>query len=102
MIIVSISGQGDHKMTVRKQLSFKRHNTAAFAMVHIINDHIIICTGTNGDREMIASLMMANFEVFDVTMSDLQSKKITLDVFQGLVFPGGFSYAGTYFFILKN
>lgn len=51
--------------------------------------------GTNGDREMIASLMMANFEVFDVTMSDLQNKKITLDAFQGLVFPGGFSYADT-------
>ncbi|CAG5040208.1 unnamed protein product [Parnassius apollo] len=51
--------------------------------------------GTNGDREMIASLMMANFEVFDVTMSDLQSRKITLDAFKGLVFPGGFSYADT-------
>ncbi|PZC75103.1 hypothetical protein B5X24_HaOG206723 [Helicoverpa armigera] len=51
--------------------------------------------GTNGDREMIASLMMANFDVFDVTMSDLQNKKITLDAFQGLVFPGGFSYADT-------
>lgn len=53
-------------------------------------------TGTNGDREMIASLMMANFDVFDVTMSDLQSNKITLDAFQGLVFPGGFSYAGMF------
>ncbi|RVE47091.1 hypothetical protein evm_008275 [Chilo suppressalis] len=51
--------------------------------------------GTNGDREMIATLMMANFDVYDVTMSDLQSKKITLDAFQGLVFPGGFSYADT-------
>ncbi|CAH2236099.1 jg15095, partial [Pararge aegeria aegeria] len=51
--------------------------------------------GINGDREMIASLMMANFEVYDVTMSDLQAKKITLDAFQGLVFPGGFSYADT-------
>ncbi|CAB3243480.1 unnamed protein product [Arctia plantaginis] len=51
--------------------------------------------GTNGDREMIASLMMANFDVFDVTMSDLQNKRITLDAFQGLVFPGGFSYADT-------
>ncbi|XP_041976671.1 phosphoribosylformylglycinamidine synthase isoform X2 [Aricia agestis] len=51
--------------------------------------------GINGDREMIASLMMANFEVFDVTMSDLQAKKITLDAFQGVVFPGGFSYADT-------
>ncbi|CAG9785046.1 unnamed protein product [Diatraea saccharalis] len=51
--------------------------------------------GTNGDREMIAALMMSNFDVFDVTMSDLQGKKITLDAFQGLVFPGGFSYADT-------
>ncbi|XP_063621505.1 phosphoribosylformylglycinamidine synthase [Cydia splendana] len=51
--------------------------------------------GTNGDREMIASLLMANFEVFDVTMSDLQNGKITLDAFKGLVFPGGFSYADT-------
>ncbi|XP_013189373.2 phosphoribosylformylglycinamidine synthase [Amyelois transitella] len=51
--------------------------------------------GTNGDREMIASLVMANFDVFDVTMSDLQDNKITLDAFQGLVFPGGFSYADT-------
>ncbi|XP_031769587.2 phosphoribosylformylglycinamidine synthase [Galleria mellonella] len=51
--------------------------------------------GTNGDREMIASLVMANFDVYDVTMSDLQNKKITLDVFQGLIFPGGFSYADT-------
>ncbi|XP_023939163.2 phosphoribosylformylglycinamidine synthase [Bicyclus anynana] len=51
--------------------------------------------GINGDREMIASLMMANFEVYDVTMSDLQAKKITLDAFQGLIFPGGFSYADT-------
>lgn len=51
-------------------------------------------SGTNGDREMMASLMLANFEVFDVTMSDLQAGKITLDAFRGLVFPGGFSYAG--------
>lgn len=52
--------------------------------------------GTNGDREMIASLLMANFDVFDVTMSDLQAGQITLDAFQGVVFPGGFSYAGKY------
>lgn len=51
---------------------------------------------------MIASLMMANFDVFDVTMSDLHAKKITLDAFQGLVFPGGFSYAGKSFYIKIN
>lgn len=51
---------------------------------------------------MIASLMMANFDVFDVTMSDLQNKKITLDAFQGLVFPGGFSYAGNIYLLIAH
>lgn len=44
--------------------------------------------------------MMAHFDVFDVTMSDLQNRKITLDAFQGLVFPGGFSYAGNVFLVI--
>lgn len=43
---------------------------------------------------MIASLMKSNFEVYDITMSDLIAKTITLDQFKGVVFPGGFSYAG--------
>ncbi|XP_067125117.1 phosphoribosylformylglycinamidine synthase isoform X2 [Centruroides vittatus] len=49
--------------------------------------------GTNGDREMVASLHMVGFEVWDVTMSDLLFGKIKLDKFRGVVFPGGFSYA---------
>ncbi|XP_026272194.1 phosphoribosylformylglycinamidine synthase [Frankliniella occidentalis] len=49
--------------------------------------------GTNGDREMSASLFMAGFEVWDVTMQDLLDEKITVDGFRGIVFPGGFSYA---------
>ena len=51
--------------------------------------------GTNGDREMIACLFKANFEVHDVTMTDLLSKKTSLDQYRGVVFPGGFSYADT-------
>lgn len=50
--------------------------------------------GSNGDREMIASLYMAGFQVWDVTMQDIVTRKITLDKFRGIVFPGGFSYAG--------
>ncbi|XP_050669431.1 phosphoribosylformylglycinamidine synthase isoform X11 [Leptidea sinapis] len=69
--------------------------TAAVVKCKSVRVAVLREEGTNGDREMIASLMMANFEVFDVTMSDLQSNKITLDAFQGLVFPGGFSYADT-------
>lgn len=49
--------------------------------------------GTNGDREMAASLLQAGFEVWDVTMQDLLQNRTTLDQFKGIVFPGGFSYA---------
>ena len=49
--------------------------------------------GSNGDREMVASLLEGAFEVWDVNMQDLASKKITLDEFRGVVFVGGFSYA---------
>lgn len=51
--------------------------------------------GTNGDREMIASLITAKFEVHDVAMQDLLDGKVTLDRFRGVIFPGGFSYADT-------
>uniref|UniRef100_A0AAY4D7H6 Phosphoribosylformylglycinamidine synthase n=1 Tax=Denticeps clupeoides TaxID=299321 RepID=A0AAY4D7H6_9TELE len=49
--------------------------------------------GSNGDREMSASLFMAGFEVWDVTMQDLCSGSTTLDPFKAVVFVGGFSYA---------
>lgn len=49
--------------------------------------------GSNGDREMAAALLMAGFEVWDVTMEDLLSGGCTLDIFRGVVFVGGFSYA---------
>lgn len=51
--------------------------------------------GTNGDREMIASLLAANFNVHDVVMNDLLKGSVTLDRYRGVVFPGGFSYADT-------
>lgn len=35
--------------------------------------------GINGDREMMAALVKANFEVHDVTMSDLLSRRTFLD-----------------------
>ncbi|KAK0172935.1 hypothetical protein PV328_006197 [Microctonus aethiopoides] len=58
-----------------------------------INVAVIREEGTNGDREMAASLIKAGFEVWDVTMQDLFDKKLTLDQFRGVIFPGGFSYA---------
>ncbi|XP_029169717.1 phosphoribosylformylglycinamidine synthase [Nylanderia fulva] len=49
--------------------------------------------GINGDREMVASLLEAGFDVWDVTMQDLLKDHVTLDIFRGIIFPGGFSYA---------
>uniref|UniRef100_A0A1L8DXU7 Phosphoribosylformylglycinamidine synthase n=1 Tax=Nyssomyia neivai TaxID=330878 RepID=A0A1L8DXU7_9DIPT len=51
--------------------------------------------GTNGDREMIATLHKAKFEVHDVAMTDLLARRVTLDAYRGVIFPGGFSYADT-------
>lgn len=51
--------------------------------------------GINSDREMIASLLNAGFEVHDVSMYDLLKGKTTLNRYKGVIFPGGFSYADT-------
>ncbi len=48
--------------------------------------------GTNGDREMQAACAAAGLAPWDVTMSDLLERRINLDQFQGIIFPGGFSY----------
>lgn len=50
--------------------------------------------GTNGDREMAAAFLRVGFTVWDITMQDLISGVVSLDQFRGLIFPGGFSYAG--------
>lgn len=70
------------------ELSFKK--ISAPIKVAVIREE-----GSNGDREMISTLIMANFEVHDVTMSDLLNKKTFLENYRGIVFPGGFSYADT-------
>ncbi|CAD7969535.1 unnamed protein product [Amoebophrya sp. A120] len=51
--------------------------------------------GSNGEREMSWALSAVGFEPWDVTMSDLQSGKIQLNRFQGVIFVGGFSFADT-------
>jgi phosphoribosylformylglycinamidine synthase len=51
--------------------------------------------GSNGDREMSSAFHIAGFEVWDIVMSDLVNKKVSLgdDTFSGIAFVGGFSYA---------
>jgi phosphoribosylformylglycinamidine synthase len=48
--------------------------------------------GVNGQIEMAAAFDRAGFAAVDVHMSDLQSGRVTLDAFTGLVACGGFSY----------
>uniref|UniRef100_A0A5S6QT58 Glutamine amidotransferase type-1 domain-containing protein n=1 Tax=Trichuris muris TaxID=70415 RepID=A0A5S6QT58_TRIMR len=48
--------------------------------------------GINGDREMGAALHLSGFQVWDVTMQDMLDSDFDLESFQGVVFPGGFSY----------
>ncbi len=49
--------------------------------------------GSNSDREMASAFFMAGFEPWDVTMTDLLAGSISLDMFRGMAFVGGFSYA---------
>ena len=49
--------------------------------------------GSNGDREMASAFYLAGFEPWDVTMTDLLAKEVSLKSFKGAVFVGGFSYA---------
>ena len=48
--------------------------------------------GVNGQVEMAAAFDRAGFAAFDVHMSDLQSRRVALADFHGLVACGGFSY----------
>jgi len=74
-------------------IDFDKHYLAPQPKVAVLREE-----GINGDREMIASLMMAGFEVFDVTVTDLNNsnERTSLDPFIGIVFPGGFSYADVF------
>ncbi|HOY34521.1 MAG TPA: phosphoribosylformylglycinamidine synthase, partial [Piscinibacter sp.] len=51
--------------------------------------------GVNSHVEMSYAMAKAGFETFDVHMSDLQSGRARLDMFQGFVACGGFSYGDT-------
>ena len=54
---------------------------------------ILRAEGSNGDREMASAFYLAGFDVWDVTISDLLSNKVSLDDFRGIAFVGGFAYA---------
>jgi phosphoribosylformylglycinamidine synthase len=51
--------------------------------------------GVNSHVEMSYAMALAGFDSVDVHMTDLQSGRVTLDAFRGLVACGGFSYGDT-------
>ena len=51
--------------------------------------------GVNSQVEMSFAMHSAGFETFDVHMSDLQAGRACLEMYQGLVACGGFSYGDT-------
>ncbi|HMN77746.1 MAG TPA: phosphoribosylformylglycinamidine synthase [Burkholderiaceae bacterium] len=51
--------------------------------------------GVNSHVEMSHAMARAGFDTFDVHMSDLQAGRARLDMFQGFVACGGFSYGDT-------
>ncbi|XP_054707520.1 phosphoribosylformylglycinamidine synthase-like [Uloborus diversus] len=97
--------QTNNNCVVQERCSLARRNQPQFHVsfnVSTLSLHtgprinrvaIIREEGINGDREMIASFFMAGFEVWDITMTDLLTNKVQVSKFQGIVFPGGFSYA---------
>ncbi|MDD5489132.1 MAG: phosphoribosylformylglycinamidine synthase [Candidatus Moranbacteria bacterium] len=48
--------------------------------------------GTNSNREAWIACYLAGFEPWEVTLSDLDSGRVSLRNFRGIFFPGGFSY----------
>ena len=51
--------------------------------------------GVNSHVEMAYAFTQAGFDAYDVHMTDLQTGRVRLDSFQGLVACGGFSYGDT-------
>lgn len=75
-------------------LTFDPEEEKKSAKDEIISVAVIREEGTNGDREMAAAFVRVGFKVWDVTMQDLLTGAVSLDKFRGVIFPGGFSYAG--------
>lgn len=76
-------------------ISFAPVPTAAAILTRTDKPRVAVIReeGSNGDREMTSAFFAAGFEPWDVTMTDLLEGRTGLDLFRGIVFVGGFSYA---------
>ena len=73
-----------------RDLTFSLKQSMSNVYVAIIREE-----GSNGEREMAAVCKSVGFKPIDVTMSDLLESNFSLDMFSGVIFVGGFSYADT-------
>lgn len=72
----------EHRTGPRYRLTFNANQTMKLFMQLECKQHrvaVIREEGVNSDREMIAALLKAKFEVHDVTMSDLLARRTSLD-----------------------
>jgi phosphoribosylformylglycinamidine synthase len=78
-------------------LSFKPEENVAAPWLNLAKPKVAILReqGVNSHVEMAYAFAAAGFESHDVHMTDLQSGRVSLKDFQGLVACGGFSYGDT-------
>jgi len=84
-----------HRKAPKWKLSYEPAPTEAAIMDQEAKPRVAVLReeGSNGDREMLSAFISAGFEVWDVTVSDLLERNVSLDDFRGIVFVGGFSFA---------
>jgi phosphoribosylformylglycinamidine synthase len=78
-------------------LSFKPEDNVAAPYLNLTQPRVAILReqGVNSHVEMAYAFNEAGFESHDVHMTDLQTGRVSLKDFQGLVACGGFSYGDT-------
>ena len=78
-------------------LSFKPEDDVSAPWLNLAKPRVAILReqGVNSHVEMAYAFTQAGFEAHDVHMTDLQTGRVSLKDFQGLVACGGFSYGDT-------
>jgi phosphoribosylformylglycinamidine synthase len=78
-------------------LSFKPEDNVSAPWLNLAKPRVAILReqGVNSHVEMAYAFTQAGFEAHDVHMTDLQTGRVSLKDFQGLVACGGFSYGDT-------
>ena len=88
--------ESEHDQGIQPIIPFNVTTHAAHGLITVATSRpkvaILREQGVNGHVEMAAAFVRAGFDAIDVHMSDLLTKRITLNDVKGLVACGGFSY----------